>query len=177
MIQDPCSSCRGTGQAKKRTQISLKIPPGIDSGQKMKLTGEGEAGERGAMSGDLYVVINILPHDFFTREQADVLCDVPITFTQAALGADIDVPTLDGIVAMKIPAGTQSHKNFRLKGKGIAHLDRHGRGDQLVRVLIETPSKLTSEQKDLLKKFDELGGGTSHPVHHRFFERVKNFFG
>jgi molecular chaperone DnaJ len=155
----------------------VKIPAGIDSGQKLKLTGEGEAGERGAMSGDLYVSVNILPHDFFSREEFDVICDVPITFSQAALGTEMEVPTLEGKVTMKIPAGTQSHKTFRLKSKGIAQLGRGGRGDQLVRVLIETPSKLNAEQKELLRKFDEIGAGFSHPLHQRFFEKVKNFFG
>ena len=176
-VTDPCSGCRGTGKQKKRSQIAVKIPAGIDTGQKLKLTGEGEAGERGAMSGDLYVGVNILPHDFFTREEYDVICDVPITFSQAALGTELQVPTLEGRVTMKIPAGTQSHKTFRLKGKGIAQLGRGGRGDQLVRVVIETPSKLNAEQKDLLRKFDEIGADFSHPLHQRFFEKVKNFFG
>ena len=177
MIQDPCPSCRGTGQSKKRSQISLKVPAGIDSGQKLRLTGEGEAGERGAPAGDLYVVVNILPHDFFTREDANVICDVPITFIQAALGAEIEVPTLRGKVKMKIPQATQSHEIFRLRGKGIPRLDGYGQGDQLVRVLVETPAKLSSEQKDLLRRFGEIGPEATHPLHHRFFEKVKNFFG
>jgi molecular chaperone DnaJ len=175
-IPNPCGTCSGSGQVKKRTQIAVKIPAGIDTGQRLKLTGEGEAGERGGMSGDLYVVINILPHDFFTREDFDVICEVPITFTQASLGADLEVPTIEGKVSLKIPAGTQSHRTLRLKGKGLTRLGSYGRGDQLVKVLVEVPSKLTSEQRDLLRKFDELGAGTSHPMHNKFFEKVKHFF-
>jgi molecular chaperone DnaJ len=176
-IPSPCDTCRGTGQTKKRSQIAVKIPGGVDTGQRLKLTGEGEAGERGGESGDLYVVINILPHDFFTRDEADVICEVPITFAQAALGTELEVPTLEGKVKMKIPAGTQSHKILRLKNKGLARLGSYGRGDQLVRVIVEIPSKLTSEQKEILRKFDETGGASSHPLHHGFFEKVKNLFG
>ena len=175
-IPNPCSACIGSGHVKKRTQIAVKIPAGVDTGQRLKLTGEGEAGERGAPAGDLYVVINILPHDFFTRDDADVICDVPITFTQAALGAEIEVPSLEGKVKVKIPVGTQSHKTLRLKGKGLPHLGSYGRGDQLVRVIVEVPTKLSAEQKDLLRKFEEEGTDSSHPMHHRFFEKVRNLF-
>ncbi len=176
-IPHPCESCRGTGQTKKRSQIAVKIPGGVDTGQRLKLTGEGEAGERGGEAGDLYVVMNILPHDFFTRDEADVICEVPITFTQAALGTELEVPTLEGKVKLKIPAGTQSHKILRMKNKGLARLGSYGRGDQLVRVIVEIPSKLSSEQKELLRQFDETGGASSHPLHHGFFEKVKNLFG
>jgi molecular chaperone DnaJ len=162
---------------KKRSQIAVKIPAGVDSGQRLKLTGEGEAGERGGPSGDLYVVINILPHDFFTRDEFDVICEVPITFAHAALGAEIEVPTLEGKVKLKIPPGTQSHKILRLKGKGLARLGSYGRGDQLVRVIVEVPSKLSSEQRELLRRFSEAGGEGAHPMHHSFFEKVKNLFG
>jgi molecular chaperone DnaJ len=174
-----CETCTGSG-AKAGTQpetCSQCQGRGEVSGQRLKLTGEGEAGERGGPPGDLYVVINILPHDFFTRDEFDVICEVPITFTQAALGADIEVPTLEGKVKMKIPSGTQSHKILRLKGKGLPRLGSYGTGDQLVRVVVETPAKLTSEQKDLLKKFEEIGADSSHPMHRDFFEKVKNFFG
>lgn len=176
-IPHPCVSCGGSGQAKKRSQIAVKIPAGVDSGQRLKLTGEGEAGERGGPAGDLYVVINILPHDFFTRDEFDVICEVPVTFTHAALGAEIEVPTLEGKVKVKIPAGTQSHKILRLKGKGLARLGSYGRGDQLVRVIVEIPTKLSVEQRDLLKRFEESGAESAHPMHHSFFEKVKNLFG
>jgi molecular chaperone DnaJ len=173
---NPCTICSGTGHVKKRSQIAVRIPAGVDTGQRLKLTGEGEAGERGGAAGDLYVVINILPHDFFTRNEADVICEVPITFIQAALGTEVEVPSLDGKVKVKIPTGTQSHKVLRLKGKGLPHLGSYGRGDQLVRVIVEVPTKLTSEQKDLLKRFEEAGSDASHPMHHSFFEKVKNLF-
>jgi molecular chaperone DnaJ len=129
------------------------------------------------MAGDLYVVLNILPHDFFTREDFDVICEVPVTFSQAALGAEIEVPTLEGKVSLKIPSGTQSHKILRMKGKGLAKLGSYGRGDQLVRVIVEVPSKLSSEQRELLKQFDASGPSSSHPMHHSFFEKVRNLFG
>ena len=176
-IASPCPQCSGSGQSRKRSQIAVKIPAGVDSGQRLKLTGEGEAGERGGPSGDLYVLIQILPHDFFTRDESDVICDVPITFAHAALGAEIEVPTLEGKVKLKIPAGTQSHKILRLKGKGLARLGSYGRGDQLVKVIVEVPTQLTAKQRDLLKNFSEDGGESAHPMHHRFFEKVKNIFG
>lgn len=175
-IPHPCPDCRGTGQTQKRSQIAVKIPAGVDTGQRLKLTGEGEAGERGGMPGDLYVVINILAHDFFTRDEFDVICEVPITFSQAALGAEIEVPTIEGKVKLKVPAGTQSHKSFRLKAKGLARLGSYGRGDQLVRVIVEIPTRLNSEQKDLLRRFEESAAEGAHPMHHNFFEKVKNLF-
>ncbi len=173
----PCISCSGSGQIKKRSQIAVKIPAGVDTGQRLKLSGEGEAGERGGPTGDLYVAINVLPHDFFTRDEFDVICEVPITFVHATLGAEIEVPTLEGKVKLKIPPGTQSHKILRLKNKGLARLGSYGRGDQLVRVIVEVPSKITPEQKELLKLFSESGGELTHPMHHSFFEKVKNLFG
>ncbi len=178
VITSPCQTCKGAGKNKKTTQLSVTIPAGIDTGQRLKLTNEGEAGENGGPPGDLYIMVNVLEHDFFRRDGAEVICDVPITFVQAALGAEIFVPTLDGKVEMKIPAGTQSHKVFRLKSKGLPHLGRHGRGDQLVRVMVEIPSKLTAEQIEVLRKFDELDkkDGKAHPLHHGFFERVKRIF-
>jgi molecular chaperone DnaJ len=178
MIESPCGTCRGAGKVKKSSQLSVTIPAGIDTGQRLKLTNEGEAGEQGGPSGDLYIVINVLDHDFFRRDGAEVICDIPITFAQAALGAEIDVPTLDGKVAMKVPSGTQSHKTFRLRGKGLPHLGRGGRGDQIVRVLVEIPNRLTTEQADALRAFDELSNKDSkvHPMHHGFFDRVKRIF-
>ena len=178
VIASPCASCRGAGKIKKSSQLSGTIPAGIDTGQRLKLTNEGEAGEQGGPSGDLYIVINVLEHDFFRREGAEVICDIPITFVHAALGAEIFVPTLDGKVEMKIPAGTQSHKVFRLKGKGLPHLGRGGRGDQLVRVMVEIPSKLTPEQTAVLRQFEEISqkDTKAHPLHHGFFDRVKRIF-
>ena len=178
VIEHPCTTCKGAGKVRKSSQLSVTIPAGIDTGQRLKLSNEGEAGDHGGPPGDLYIVINVLDHDFFRRDGAEVICDIPITFAQAALGAEIDVPTLDGKVSMKVPAGTQSHKTFRLKGKGLPHLGRGGRGDQMVRVMVEIPSRLTSEQADALRKFDELSQKDSkaHPMHHGFFDRVKRIF-
>ncbi len=176
-IASPCASCSGSGTAKKRSQIAIKIPPGVDTGQRLKLNGEGEAGERGGEAGDLYVAINILVHDFFTREDENVICEVPITFIQASLGADIQVPTLDGKVSLKIPPGTQSQQTLRLKGKGMPRLGSYGRGDQLVQVVVEIPTRLTNEQKDILRKFQESGADLAHPRHQTFFDKVKNLFG
>jgi molecular chaperone DnaJ len=177
IILQKCGSCHGSGTVKKKSQIAVRIPAGVDTGQRLKLTGEGEAGERGGETGDLYVVINVLAHDFFTREEYDVICEVPVTITQAALGAEIEVPTLEGKVKVKVPAGTQSHKILRLKGKGLAHLGSYGRGDQLVRVIVEIPTKLNQEQKNILKQFEESGSDAAHPMHSNFFEKVKNLFG
>ena len=176
-ISQPCTTCKGAGKVKKTSQLSVTIPGGIDTGQRLKLTNEGEAGEQGGPPGDLYIVINVLDHDFFRRDGAEIICDVPITFVHASLGAEIEVPTLDGKVQMKIPAGTQSHKIFRLKGKGFPHLGRGGRGDQLLRVLVEVPTKLSAEQIEVLRKFEDLDkSGKSHPMHQSFFERVKRIF-
>ena len=178
IIANPCTSCKGAGKLKKTSQISVTIPAGIDTGQRLKLTNEGEAGENGGPPGDLYIVVNVLDHDFFTREGADVICDVPITFVQAALGDEMYVPTLDGKVEMKIPAGTQSNKAFRLKAKGLPKLGQYGRGDQIVRVIVEIPSKLNAEQVDALRKFDDLDkkDRKAHPLHKSFFDRVKDLF-
>lgn len=176
IIQNPCADCRGSGQQRKTSKIAVKVPAGVSSGQRLKLRGEGEAGEHGGPAGDLYVLINVEDHPFFVREDDDVICDAPITFTQAALGTDLTVPTLDGKVSLKIPAGTQSHKFMRLKGKGFPRLQAYGRGDQLVRVIVEVPAKLSSEQKDLLKKLEKTEAKSSNPMHHEFCDRIKNLF-
>jgi molecular chaperone DnaJ len=178
VIPNPCTTCRGAGKIKKTSQISITIPAGVDSGQRLKLTGEGEAGEGGAHSGDLYVHIRVLEHDFFHRDGAEVLCDIPISFVQATLGTEIEVPTLDGRVKMKIPAGTQSQKIFRLKSKGLPKLGGYGKGDQLCRVIVEVPSKLSKEQVEVLKRFEELSNAESqsHPMQKKFFEKVKHWF-
>ena len=141
----------------------MKIPAGVDTGTRVRLAGEGEPGDQGGPPGDLYVVVHVREHPLFVREDYEVLCEVPISFTQAALGAQIDVPTLDGKVKMKIPAGTQTGKVFRLKGKGIPHLHGGGRGDQHVRVLVETPTDLSAEQRELLEKFAEISGEETPP--------------
>lgn len=175
MIKDPCGTCHGAGKKKKKVDLQVKIPAGIDQGQRLKLSGEGDAGVQGGPNGDLYVVINIKPHEIFERDEFDVHCTVPISFTQAALGAEMEVPTLSGKVALKIPAGTQSGVKMRLKGKGIQRLGGYGQGDQIVTVHVETPTKLNSEQKELLKRLAELDHN-SNPMSRGFFDKVKDLF-
>jgi len=179
IIDSPCSACRGTGKLKKVRKISVKVPPGADSGMRMRVSGEGEAGSPGAPSGDLYVVIHVKPHDMFERVVDDIVCEVPISFTQAALGAEVMVRTLYGKVRMHIPAGTQTHSIFRLKGKGMPHLHGHGKGDQHVRVIVKTPTNLNAEQKRLLKELESASdGGKSHADKsgRGIFEKVKGAF-
>ncbi|HME90407.1 MAG TPA: molecular chaperone DnaJ [Myxococcaceae bacterium] len=177
LIADPCAKCGGAGRYNSEAQLTVKIPPGVDTGTRVRLSGEGEPGEHGGSPGDLYVVVHAKEHPIFVREDSEVLCEVPISFTQAALGAQIDVPTLDGKVKMRIPAGTQSGKVFRLRGKGIPHLQGSGRGDQHVRVVVETPTELTRDQRELLERFAEISGEETHPQSKSFFEKVRELFG
>ncbi len=156
IIEVPCSTCRGRGTAQIPRSISVKIPPGVEEGSRLRIAGEGEAGERGAQPGDLYVIMHIKPHELFVREGDDIFCEVPITFSQAALGDEIQVPTLDGRAKIKIPAGTQSGTIFRLKGKGMQSMRGYGRGDEHVRVIMRTPTKLTDEQRKLFKQLASL---------------------
>jgi molecular chaperone DnaJ len=176
VIRDPCPSCNGAGAVHKQQSLSVKIPAGVDHGSRLKLRGEGEAGRRNGPSGDLYVVIHVREHPIFRREGVDVVCDVPIGMTQAALGTEIEVPTPHGIVKMKIPTGTQSGKVFRLKGKGAPDLRGYGSGDMLVRVAVEIPRKLTKKQKQLLEEFASLSGEDIHPQSKGFFDKVKEMF-
>lgn len=175
MIKDPCGSCHGAGKKKKKVDLQVKIPAGIDQGQRLKLSQEGDAGTNGGPNGDLYVVINIRPHEIFERDEFDVHCTVPISFSKAALGAEMEVPTLSGKVALKIPAGTQSGVKMRLKGKGIQRLGGYGVGDQIVTVHVETPTKLTSEQKELFQRLAEVDEN-SNPMSRGFFDKVKDLF-
>lgn len=177
IISDPCATCNGAGRVRKYHTLSVRIPPGVDTGSRLKLRGEGEGGLSGGPAGDLYVVIQVEPHPLFVRDGVDIICEVPVSFVQAALGAEIDVPTLDGKVKMKVPAGSQSGKIFRLKGKGIRDVQGYHQGDQLVRVVVETPTHLTSRQKELLKEFASLGGEEIYPLSKGFFEKVKQLFG
>jgi molecular chaperone DnaJ len=171
VVADPCKTCKGSGHVPGESALTVKIPPGV------RLAGEGEPGDHGGPPGDLYVVVHVKEHPLFHREEYEVLCEVPISFPQAALGAQIDVPTLDGKVKLKIPPGTQAGKVFRLKGKGVPHLHGGGRGDQHVRVVIETPTDLNSKQKELLERFLEASSELSHPQSKSFFEKVKQLFG
>jgi molecular chaperone DnaJ len=177
IIKSPCADCGGAGRTRKMHTLSVKIPAGVDTGSRLKLRGEGESAAAGGSAGDLYVVIQVEPHPIFLRDNLDILCDVPISFVQAALGAEIDVPTLEGKVKMKIPPGTQSAKVFRMKGRGIKDVQGYRQGDQHVRIKVETPTHLTAREKELLKEFAASGGEESHPISKGFFEKMKELFG
>lgn len=177
VIPNPCANCVGMGKVEATSNLSVKIPGGVDTGTRVRLTGEGEPGDQGGPPGDLYVVVHVREHPLFVREEYEVLCEVPISVTQAALGAQIDVPTLDGKVKMKIPGGTQTGKVFRLKAKGIPHLHGGARGDQHVRVVVETPTELSREQRELLEKFAAISGEQTNPQSKTFFEKVRELFG
>ncbi|MFL5318385.1 MAG: molecular chaperone DnaJ [Myxococcaceae bacterium] len=177
IVTDPCNKCQGAGKIESESTLTVKIPPGVDTGTRVRLAGEGEPGDQGGASGDLYVVVHVKEHPLFVREDTEVLCEVPVSFAQAALGAQIDVPTLDGKVKMKVPSGTQTGKVFRLKGKGIPALHGGGRGDQHVRVVVETPTELTAKQRALLEEFASISGEETHPHSKSFFDKVRQLFG
>jgi molecular chaperone DnaJ len=159
IVESPCPTCSGAGRVRNTRKITVNVPAGADSGMTLRLSGEGNTGETGAPSGDLYVVMHVMEHRYFKRVDYDVISELPVSFTKVALGADVTVDTLYGKVKMNIPAGTQTHSVFRLKDKGIQHVHGHGKGDQLVKVIIKTPMKLTHEQKELLRQFDNLTEG------------------
>jgi molecular chaperone DnaJ len=158
VIEYQCTTCHGSGIVQKKRKLEVKIPPGVDSGSRLRVTGEGEAGQKGGPPGDLYVEIYVKPHKIFTRHENDVVMEASISFTQAALGDEIPVPTLDGKATMKIPAGTQNGQVFRLRGKGFPGLHGSGKGDELVKIKVEVPTKLNEKQKQLLKEFAEISG-------------------
>lgn len=173
IIHQPCKHCGGKGMVRRRKTLSVNIPAGIDNGQTISLRGQGNAGKNGGPAGDLLIVVAVRPHDIFRREGTSVLCEAPITFTQAVLGAELEIPTIDGKVKYNIPEGTQSGTTFRLKGKGIPGLNGRGRGDQYVTVYIETPRNLNREQKEALKKFSELLGEKNYDDGKGFFGKFK----
>lgn len=177
MIKDPCGTCSGQGRKKKKVELAVKVPQGIDTNQRLKLSGEGDSGTQGAPDGDLYVVINVENHSIFERDGFNIHCTIPISFSQAALGDEIEVPTLDGKVSVNIPEGTQSGKKMRLKGKGIQRLGAYGMGDLILTIHVETPSKLNSEQKEIFKKLAEFESHEkSHPMSRGFFDKVRDLF-
>ena len=176
IISEPCKECRGKGTLKRNKKLKVKIPAGVDNGSRLRVSGEGEAGAKGGPSGDLYVYLYVKPHKFFERDGTTVLCEVPINIVQATLGADIKVPTLDGQVTMKVPEGTQPGKVLRLKGKGIPSLRGGGRGDQLVRIKVVVPTKLSDKQKDALRKFADISKDNINPEEKSFMDKVKDFF-
>jgi len=169
IIEAPCPACNGRGKVKKSSTISLKIPPGVDTGTSIRVRGKGEAGELGGPSGDLYVVIHVRPHKIFEREGDDLYTDVPIMFTTACLGGEIEVPTLKSSVRMLVPAGTPTHKVFRLRGKGMPSLHGKSYGDEYVRVIVQVPGKLTSQEKKLLEEFQRLERERSKGIFKKMF--------
>jgi molecular chaperone DnaJ len=176
IVKDPCRKCRGTGATTRAQSLNVKIPAGVDAGSRLKLRGEGAGGLNGGPPGDLYVVINVRDHPLFTRSGNDIVCEMPVSFPQVALGDEIQVPTLKGTVKMKIPAGTQSGSIFRLRGKGVPDIRGYGRGDQLVRVNVETPRKLTQKQRQVLQEFARATGKEVHPLSKSFLDKVKEMF-
>lgn len=176
IVKTPCKECNGRGKVRVKRKIKIKVPGGVDNGSRLRVAHEGEAGQRGGPPGDLYVYLFVKQHKLFTREGNDVVCEVPINFVQAALGDEIEVPTLDGRVKLKVPEGTQTGTVFRIKDKGIPHLRGHGRGDQHVRVKIVTPKKLTDRQKELLQEFAKAGGVEPTSEEKGFFKKFKNVF-
>jgi molecular chaperone DnaJ len=171
LIHQPCPDCRGTGAVRKRKTIKVTIPAGIDHGQTISLRGQGNAGRNGGPAGDLLITVMVQPHELFRRDGVDVFCEAPITFTQAVLGAELEIPTIDGKVKYSIPEGTQTGTVFRLKGKGIPVLNGRSRGDQYVTVTIETPRNLNKEQKEALRKFSEAVGENHYEKRKSFFKK------
>ncbi len=179
IITDPCEDCHGRGRVRKTKTLSVKVPAGVDDGDRIRLSGEGEAGRNGGPSGDLYVEIRVRPHKIFERSGADLSCEIPLSFATATLGGDVELPTLDGNVSLKVPAGTQSGKVFRLRGKGVTTVRDARTGDLFARVAVETPVNLTGEQRELLDQFDaaiRAGGDKHSPRAGGWMDTVKRFF-
>ena len=176
VIERPCVKCNGEGRTESPSRIKLKIPAGIEDGSRLRSVRNGEAGIRGGAPGDLYVVIHIKEHEIFEREDSHLFCEVPVAFTTAALGGELEVPTLEGKAHLKIPAGTQSNTIFKLRNKGMPVLNSSQRGDLMVRVMVEVPTKLDAEARRKLEEFAALMGDDNSPLHKSFFEKAKEFF-
>ena len=176
IVKTPCKDCHGTGRKRETSKVTVKIPKGVDQGSRVRLSGAGEAGRNGGGYGDLYVYIFVKPHKLYTRQGNDVIVEVPITFVQAALGGSVQVPTLDGPVDLKIPAGIQSGKVLRIRNHGIPFLRGSGRGDELVHIKVLTPQNLTARQKELLREFGEISGDKVNPEQKSFLDDLKRFF-
>ncbi|MGG1573572.1 molecular chaperone DnaJ [Fictibacillus sp. NRS-1165] len=176
LIKEKCGTCHGKGKVTTTKKVKVKIPAGVDNGQQIRLAGHGEPGVNGGPAGDLYVVFRVLPHEFFERDGDDIFCEMPITFAQAALGDEIEVPTLHGRIKLKIPAGTQTGTHFRLRGKGVQNVRGRGQGDQHIQVKVLTPTKLSEKQKQLLRDFAEIGGDVPDEHEESFFDKVKRAF-
>jgi molecular chaperone DnaJ len=176
VMEKPCRACRGAGRRERSSRIKLRIPAGVDTGARLRSAGNGEAGLRGGPNGDLYVILHVRPHEIFQREGDDLLCEVPISFVQATLGGEIEVPTLNGKALIKIPAGTQPGTMFRLKGKGVRNVQGYGQGDLHVRINVEVPTRLTGAQREKLQEFAALCSGQETPGVQSFFEKARRLF-
>ena len=175
VVKEVCPNCRGEGLVQADRRLTVKVPPGIESGMRLKLSGEGEAGARGGGRGDLYVLIQVKPHPFFHREGKDLLCEIPVRMTQAALGCELKVPSLSGGATMKVPPGTQPGEVFRMRGRGLPSLRGGDRGDQLVRIVVEIPSRLSAQQRSLLEQFGTISDNGVFPGIQKFWEQVKGW--
>jgi molecular chaperone DnaJ len=173
IISDPCTKCDGQGKTRRERTVSLKIPAGVDTGVRLRVTGEGEGGSNGGPPGDLYVIMNVAPHPFFKRKGNDLLCEVPISFVQAAMGGEIEVPTIDGKESIRVPSGTPSGKVFHLRGKGVPRLQGYGKGDQYVSVFVDVPKKLSARQKELLREFADISGDD---ISKGFMDKIMDIF-
>ncbi len=176
VVEDPCGECKGRGRKRKSQTVTVKVPAGVNSGQRLRLRGEGEVGDSGSLAGDLYVHFQIEEHPLFKRQDEHVILELPITFVQAALGAEIEVPTLHGMTKLKLSPGTQSGDLKRIKGKGIVRLNGSGMGDQVVQILVETPTHLSAKQKNLLEEFDREGREKSYPTLNQFLTKLQELF-
>ncbi len=177
VVSSPCADCNGAGARRKTNTLSVRIPAGVDTGSRLKLRGEGESGGSGGPPGDLYVLVQVAEHPIFVRDGIDVVCEVPVSIAQASLGTEIEIPTLDGVRRLKVPAGTQSGHLFRLRGLGVPDLNGYGRGDQVVRLAVETPRKLSARQRELLQEFASISGEEVHPMAKSFLDKVKALLG
>jgi molecular chaperone DnaJ len=177
VIASPCADCNGNGARRRTHTLNVRIPAGVDTGSRLKLRGEGETGGNGGPAGDLYVVIRVAEHPVFLRDGVDLVCEMPVSFVQAALGTEVDIPSLDGPQKLKVPSGTQSGHLFRLRGLGVPDLNGYGRGDLVVRLTVETPRKLSARQRELLEEFARISGEEMHPMSKSFLEKVKSLLG
>ena len=177
IIKHPCTGCRGHGRVSRERLLKVTIPAGVENGNQLRLNGEGESGFQGGPAGDLYVVLHLRPHEIFVRDGAHLICELPLTFPQVALGDEVEVPVLDGAAKLKIPAGTQPGQRLVLKGKGMPHLRGRGRGDAVYEVVVEVPTQLTARQRELLEEFRRSHDGDSSPRASKFVERMKQLFG
>jgi molecular chaperone DnaJ len=180
IITEPCPHCKGTGKEKRQRNILVKIPPGVDDGSRIRLSGEGQAGARGGPAGDLYITLSVKQHEFFTRGGDNILYELPIDFAQATLGAEVEVPTLEGKTKLKVPAGSQTGTVFRLKGQGVSHLNRSGRGDQLVTLFVVIPDKLTEQQRQLFQELADTLSPNNMPPTKKWkgwLDRLRTTFG